>query len=185
MQKTKETQIIIIKWEHERRLTGGYPNLTCRYFEFRNLILLVLYFIYSLCIFNLYLLSNPVNPFSLTGYTLCSNQMRSTCVQLVPPQLPIAPMSTCCQLHVYAACVCLCVCVPRLAAIAAGFHYASRQFQAAHLDYAHLSRVLCAAFAIFMCAHMCVCVGVVWHDFWFLFADSPSDPAQRSRFVKF
>lgn len=82
-------------------------------------------------------------------------------------------------------CVPLCVCVPCLAAIAAGFHYASRQFQAAHLDYAHLSRVLCAAFAIFMCAHVCVCVGVVWHDFWFLFADSPSDPAQRSRFVKF
>lgn len=63
--------------------------------------------------------------------------------------------------------VCVRVSVCALAAIAAGFHYASRQFQAAHLDYAHLSRVLCAAFAIFMSAHMCVCVCVCeWVCVW-------------------
>lgn len=155
--KEKDTQIIIIKCKQARRLTGGYPNLTCRYFEFRNLILLVLYFIYSLCIFNLYLLSNPVNPFSLTGYTLCSYQMRSTCVQLVPPQkLPIAPMSTCCQLHVYAACVSVCVCVP-WPPLQLAFIMPVDNFRP-HIWTMRICREFYALLLPFLCVLTCVCV---------------------------
>lgn len=140
------------------------------YIYFLNIVKILFYF-YIHCEF-LQLSSYsfaPCTPFAFTGYALCANQMRSTCVQLVPPQTANCPNE-----HMLAT---TCVCVP-WPPLQLAFIMPVDNFRP-HIWTMRICREFYALLLPFLCARMCVCAQsvCVWEECGMIFGFCLPAPA--------